>query len=70
MAATPSCRDRGRMMWMGGGLVPVLRASAIPSASLNPNEADGNEDGHKAPASAPPFPLSLQDEEGSFSPLV
>jgi len=20
------CRDRGRMMWMGGGLVPVLLA--------------------------------------------
>ena len=42
-------------MWMGGGLVPVLRSvTEIPSASLLAGLVW--REGHKTPSSTPPFP--------------
>ena len=49
-------------MWMGGGLVPVLRAGCDPSASRIPIESCCDEDRHKAPTRPLIHPLSLQDE--------
>jgi len=62
------CRDRGRLMWKGGGLVPVLvwvRFIGLTQARTN---RVVTRDRHKAPTSTPPFPLSLQGAERSSFP--
>src|SRR5260370_11811830 len=62
MCVRPSCRDKG-WTW---GRVGALCLSWWQRDSLEFREAKGsspNEDKHKAPASAPPRPLSLQDAE-------
>src|SRR5579863_7596216 len=56
-----SCRDRGWMTRMGGGLVPVLRRNTIRLFHEKQTKHVATKDRHKAPISTPPFPLSLQD---------
>src|SRR5579859_880777 len=58
----PTCRDRGWMMWKGGGLVPVPpRAGAIRLPHEITDETGCDEDRHKAPTLPLIHPLSLQN---------
>src|SRR5947209_5994417 len=58
----PVCRDRGWMRWMGGGLVPVLRAGAVRWPHENPNESSREEGQAQGP-------LSLQNDGAARSLL-
>src|SRR5579863_1766411 len=63
-----SCRDRG---WMRGW-VGAWCLSCSPDDWCGFREANGShphQDRHLAPASSPPFPLSLQDAERLHSPF-
>ena len=46
---------------MGGGLVLVLVGQTIQQGGCEAGGSPPQEDRHKAPASTPPLPLSLQD---------
>jgi len=52
----------------GGGLVPVLPRHMI-RLGLKANGSYSDEDRHEAPASTPPFPLSLQNPERLHYPF-
>ena len=47
-------------MWMGGGLVPVLRGNPIRPPFMRQTNCTCEKDRHKAPASTLHGPLSLQ----------
>jgi len=53
------CRDRGRMMWQGGCLVPVLRADVILWPHNNSGDSCGEEGqapGPRIHSTLPPVP--------------